>query len=1229
MEYLNQDNIAVQVMHAAPAYIDTKTMSPLGNDPQNVTYRTYFLHPVSMQLRETHMWHPDSAVAQLSSGGSSLCPEMRMMPQFGSMVGEMTAAVILSTRMMVTFLVSAPTVLQQGMLSRLTECPLVHRGHSMLLNCGRNFLSLDASFAAMRVAHSHFWNSFAKLGHLLKDAPGGGNVQTFLQGSATYHVQIRTPLLRRNVKPQKMDYQYNDVKDFATKTYQSLLNRASGLPKISVDMIKQTGRQTMLFAQKLVSDSKNFQAGAQGYKMGGQFITATPGNFIRRLPGASIGVAAFGGSIIDSTQFAWVFVTRLVTKLLAVDGGLSMAPALWQATSDSINDYNTYLVKPAFRACSGIGIMLGYSNPWARLFRESCSAAVASHATAVSTALILFVDIPALACMCRSAGGRKFEDYARDACWNPAPLSIKPLLAHFISDSRSGTSQIKICNTLGEMTEDKMRAILDPVMQHGYAATQAVASSLDYLTTMFDPNAGSCIDLITSPYTMALVPEPVDYFRGCAKTQSCRARCITLFKEFENLKTRLLEQGGTFDFKSNVDKKFFSNDDVLAGRAAVPFEVLAMLEVPAMDLSTVTGMPCCGGGDARNRCIATTGITDTTELQVIEYCIPHRLDIGTHEHSRWTVTGSKTWVSGMHSVRFATRDLLIVALGGTVVMYRADGSSVVLMQPLAAGESPGYGLPRMHRVAWIFVAPANYAIVYGFVNSAENTMSTEVSACVHLDEQQKWPSYRVVRCTHNLNDKLSDHVVTCLGAACTDLLMVPTTSVGVMTHCTPDTASDVKPGTDMQFSCVDSLPRPGLSMSLGFSSEASATLVVTNSFVGVRRTPALCANTLFPGNASQATIEPVTIFSANPTTTSATWLQEISLAWDLQSSEIMYAGKSVTQKVGVSLTIDQRCDVDECSGCRVPSVQRACFAAQQCAVAKCIGTVVNLERPLCSVGRLLQAGLDVDLVKLHGVWTVLTDLVSFVLRSATGMKQSGVQIEFIDEVFFSLICEAKNGIIASMSILTSLINGLINSKDRELRQTNRVAQDQEAANAEAVRTMTSAATTNFLAQITLGVLYPPIIFKKTIMCHTDAFLSVFDVSGFELRLSSEKYASSVNSLVGMCLSEYNRESMQEPSSAQSQGNLGAMLQNAAVNAGTAIGQIPFERLLHMADGMFAYMIGIVSGLQDVIATSDQKHCNLPDTEADEISTCACGDHPVMIPDHRAKEGIEDGAFWCT
>ena len=403
----------------------------------------------------------------------------------------------------------------------------------------------------MRVANSHFWNSLAKLGHLLKGVPGGGTIQTFLQGAATYNVQIRTPLLRRNNKARTMDYQYSNVKSFATKTYQSLLTRATDMPKNSVDMIKETGTQTMLFAQKLLADAKNFGTSAKSFKMGMQYLSGTPGNLIRRLPGASIGVAAFGGSIIDTSQFAWRFVTRLVVKLISVEAGLSLAPALWQATADSIDDYNTYLVKPAFRACSGIGIMLGYSNPWARLFRESCSAAVASHATAVSTGIVLFVDIPSLACMCRDAEGQNFATYARDSCWAPAPLSMKPLLAEFISGAESGVNQMQTCMMLGEYTEDKMRAILDPVMQHGYAATEAVGSSLDYLTTFMDPNAGSCRDLITSPYTMALVPEPVDYFRGCSLTQSCRSICSTLYNEFEVLKVRLLERGSTFDFTSS------------------------------------------------------------------------------------------------------------------------------------------------------------------------------------------------------------------------------------------------------------------------------------------------------------------------------------------------------------------------------------------------------------------------------------------------------------------------------------------------------------------------------------------------------------------------------------------------------------------------------------------------------------------------------------------------------
>jgi hypothetical protein len=196
MEYLNFNNIAIQVMNAAPAYIDPDTMKPRGNDPQNVTYLTYFLQPVTMQVRQGIMWESDSAVGQLSSGSSALCPEWRQMPQFGSMAAEMAASAILATRMMVSFIITAPIVFQPGMYERIQECPLVPRGHSMLLNCGRNFLNLDASFAAMRVANSHLWNSLAKIGNLLQK--DGGTVQTFLTGNAVYNTQVHTlPLSTR------------------------------------------------------------------------------------------------------------------------------------------------------------------------------------------------------------------------------------------------------------------------------------------------------------------------------------------------------------------------------------------------------------------------------------------------------------------------------------------------------------------------------------------------------------------------------------------------------------------------------------------------------------------------------------------------------------------------------------------------------------------------------------------------------------------------------------------------------------------------------------------------------------------------------------------------------------------------------------------------------------------------------------------------------------------------
>jgi hypothetical protein len=554
MEYINENNIAVQVMRAAPVYLNFTTMKPRSDDPQKVTYVTYFLHPVTMQIRMHELWSADSAVVQLSMGASALCPEWRQMPQLGSMIAETTTAVILAARMFVTFLISAPIVFQPSMFQRLRECPYVHREHSSLLNCGRNFLSLDAAFDAMRACNTHYWNSLAKLGRILSGLPQGDSLSSTLQGVAMVERTGSNKLVRPRSPTGVARSSQGRLHDFALNQYKTLWSKVQNLPTEAIDMLKVVGEKTTKLAQEMMASSKEFLSNPNGFKTGEQLLTAPPGGFIRRLPGASMGMMAFGGSIVDMSQFFWRTITRLILDLISIDKTQALAPVLWQALSDSMEDFSTFLVKPGFRTCSGMGVMLGGTNPWARMVRESCSASVAMQQSSITAAEVLFVQVPVLACICRDTEGKNFQDFAAANCLQSAPTNMRPLIASMMSGIMD---QKSVCSEMALTVEDNLRAVLNPALQHAHAATSAVASFVDYTTVLFDPDAGRCDDLLYSPYTMAIVPEPIDYFRSCGKTQSCKASCFTLFEEFEAARLRFINIDRTIEIKNNVQRKFF------------------------------------------------------------------------------------------------------------------------------------------------------------------------------------------------------------------------------------------------------------------------------------------------------------------------------------------------------------------------------------------------------------------------------------------------------------------------------------------------------------------------------------------------------------------------------------------------------------------------------------------------------------------------------------------------
>jgi hypothetical protein len=779
---------------------------------------------------------------------------------------------------------------------------------------------------------------------------------------------VNTPLLTRRAKTLIVDRNYGHIYDYAINQYKTLLAEAQDIPRRATDIIKESGTNTIMFAHKLLARAKEFSTSADGFKMGEQFFASPPSNVMRRLPGFSIGVSAFGGSLIDTTQFGWRFMVRLILRIITARKGEDMSPVMWQVFSDSTEDFDTYLVKPGFRACAGLGVMLGYSNPWARVFRESCSSAVASQATVLDIVDVLFIRVPTLACICRDSAGENFATYASTHCWAPAPSNMKPQIAKLISDSMSGQRQSAICKNYGIETDDLLRSSMDPVMQHAFAATEAVGSAIDYLTKIIDPEAGNCANLVTSPYTMAIVPEPIDYFRGCSRTNTCRSKCLVQFTEFDEVRLRLAEKTRIVTLQSTVEKKFFSQSDVIDGKSNAPFEILALMEVDATEVIS-ENPACCGSGDTRDRCVVICGINSKTLMEVVEYCVPHNIGMGTHQTASWVVDGSDTWTSSVRSVHFSTRRELIVATVNTVIIYNADHSPVYLMQSIdALASKRDSGLDR---IAWVFAAPGNFCIIHGFVNSPEQTFSKKMSLCVELTPGRTRRAARP--CVTNLDTILYEHTATCIGEDCTNLLMLPTTREGTARYCIQD--GFFSASTQMKFKCVDSAPDPMIAHDLGFSDSSGSAFVTTSEFLSVRRSPLMSANTLSLGNASMGVN--TRVFNANPSSKSSTWLQEVRLNWDLSTGSLISdVRKSGGQKASVNVVINQRCAVDDCSGCINSVVQRACYATQQCSVTKCIGTVVNLERPMCSVGRLLQAGLDVDIVKMQGDLPNLDDLTN-------------------------------------------------------------------------------------------------------------------------------------------------------------------------------------------------------------------------------------------------------------
>lgn len=181
------------------------------------------------------------------------------------------------------------------------------------------------------------------------------------------------------------------------------------------------------------------------------------------------------------------------------------------------------------------------------------------------------------------------------------------------------------------------------------------------------------------------------------------------------------------------------------------------------------------------------------------------------------------------------------------------------------------------------------------------------------------------------------------------------------------------------------------------------------------------------------------------------------------------------------------CDAVSCEGCSDLATNRLCHAYNKCALMNCVGTPVNLRRPLCGIGGVLRAHTTLGMQSFRGGWTMFVELLSLVISLST-RKTSGADIAFPEDQFMGYMCSAKNAYANSWAVVTSALNGALYLGKANVGFMYHGATNVDT-NADAMLTLTMRAVTVFLNQLSLLPLYGMLATHQIYICQVRARVS--------------------------------------------------------------------------------------------------------------------------------------------
>jgi len=244
-----------------------------------------------------------------------------------------------------------------------------------------------------------------------------------------------------------------------------------------------------------------------------------------------------------------------------------------------------------------------------------------------------------------------------------APGQAQSLILAIRDEVGTGAGTDAVCRPMLAYMDMHMKNSFSTFFSEQYLAGESVGGSMEFLLSALSTGSTStrdiCTDYLTNPYVVSILPNPIDYFRPCGMTTTCKTRCGTEIQAFEEANRISVYKPITKQYTAKVRTPFFLDNDEAA---KTPGTLLSIAELTGCSV-------LCGG--AMYRCVAVAGLpTDTSDLTVTHYCIPLKAGVGIRKASppsafSWSIQGSNTFATRIVSVAFTDVDM-----GSALVILR-------------------------------------------------------------------------------------------------------------------------------------------------------------------------------------------------------------------------------------------------------------------------------------------------------------------------------------------------------------------------------------------------------------------------------------------------------------------------------------------------------------------------------------------------------------------------------